>query len=278
MKAMIATAALLLAVAGLSQAADDGANFPFQVGEKLTYQIFWGPFVAGRATLSVEGIEQVDGHDCYHLIAQAKTSGLADFLFHVDITTESWMDVNELYTRRYREHRVEGKKTRNTETLYDYDRHLMTTTNLNNGKTSICPVDEHMQDVVSALYYVRLLPLKSSITNKFLINAQGNNYPMNICPDARKSLWVRPVGDIEALRIEPQPTLNIVAANHGRMWFWVSDDVRKLPLLVSTDMKIGAARLVLYKIESADRPVTATNVSTFNSVNSELATSGEISR
>ena len=277
MKSVVAIATLLLALAGSSQA-DGGEGLPFRVGEKLTYQIFWGPFVAGRATLHVEGIDQVDGHDCYHLIARAGTSGLADLLFHVDSTTESWMDMNELFTRRYREHRVEGKKVRNTEVLYDYERHEMTTTNLNNGKTSVCPLDEHVQDVVSALYYVRMLPLKQSVTNKFLINASGSNYPMNICPDLRKLLWVRPVGDVEALRIEPQPTLNIVAANHGRMWFWVSDDSHKLPLLVSSDMKIGSARLVLYKIESADQALPTTNFSTINQVNSELATSSVISR
>jgi hypothetical protein len=33
------------------------------------------------------------------------------------------------------------------------------------------------------------------------------------------------------------------------MWFWVSDDARHLPLLVSSDMKIGSARLVLAKVE-----------------------------
>src|SRR5258706_38427 len=83
--------------------ADGNSNVPFHVGERLSYQIFWGPFVAGRATLVVDGIESVDGNDCYHLIAEAHTSGLADFLFHVQSKTESWLDVDELCTRRYRE-------------------------------------------------------------------------------------------------------------------------------------------------------------------------------
>jgi len=33
------------------------------------------------------------------------------------------------------------------------------------------------------------------------------------------------------------------------MWFWVSDDIRRLPLLVASDLKIGSAKLILNKIE-----------------------------
>ena len=195
MKKIVVIAGFLLAVAASSWA-NGGENFPFHVGEKLTYQIFWGPFVAGRASLEVQGIEQVDGHDCYHLVAQARTSGLAELLFHVDSTTESWLDVNQLFTRRYRENRVEGKKARNNETVYDYDHKQAVSTNLLNGKTSVMPLDQPVQDVVSALYYVRVQQLKPSVENNFLINAGSTNYSVHVRPDLRKTLWIRPLGDV----------------------------------------------------------------------------------
>jgi hypothetical protein len=254
MKKIVVIAWFLLAMAACSWA-NGGENFPFRVGEKLTYLVFWGPFVAGRASLEVQGIVQVDGHECYHLVAQARTSGLTELLFQVDSTTESWLDVNQLFTRRYRENRVEGKRARNNETVYDYDHQQAISTNLISGKTSVLLLDQPVQDIVSALYYVRVQQLKPAVENKFLINAAGTNYNINICPDQRRTLWIRPLGDVEALRIEPKPTLNIVAANKGRMWFWISDDNRKLPLLISSDMKIGSAKLVLFKVES-DAPET----------------------
>src|SRR5271155_4599497 len=73
-KRLTAILGLLLALSGAARADGDEA-IPFSVGEKLTYQIFWGPFVVGRATLEVAGTGPVDGHDCYHLVARAKTSG-----------------------------------------------------------------------------------------------------------------------------------------------------------------------------------------------------------
>jgi len=231
--------------------ANGGEHFPFHVGEKLTYQIFWGPFVAGRATLEVDGIEQVDGHDCYHLIAKASTVGLADLLFHVDSKTESWLDVALLFTRRYRESRTEGKHVRADETRYDYEGKLAYTTNFVTGKVKTAPLDGPVQDVVSSVYYVRTRPLALNLEENFLINVGDTNYTVNVRPDLRKSLSVRPLGDVSALRIEPHPTLTIVAANKGRMWFWISDDQRRLPLVVASDMKIGSAKFVLFKIEPA---------------------------
>jgi hypothetical protein len=239
---------VLIAVTGRAVAVE---SMPFQVGEKLTYQIFWGPFVAGRATMEVAGIEPVDGHDCYHLVAQARTTGLVDLMFHVESTTESWLDVNELCTRRYRQSRNEGKHAKNDETHFDYISQQGTFTNKVNGKSKTFALTGPVQDVVSTVYYVRSRPLEINLNQSFHMIANASNHVVNVCPDQRKTLAIHPLGDVTALRIEPKPTISMVAANNGRIWFWISDDKRHLPLLVSTTMKIGSAKLVLFKVETA---------------------------
>ena len=247
MKRLTAILVPLLALSGATLA--NGINtVPFAVGEKLTYQIFWGPFVVGRATLEVDGIDPVDGHNCYHLVAKAKTSGLADLLFPVDSTAESWLDCDGLFARQYREDRTEGKHHRSGGTHYDYAHSVTVITNRLNGKEKHFSLDQHVQDVISSLYVVRTRKLMLDSEQTFMINAGTTNYNVTVRPDVRRSIWVRPVGDVQALRIEPTPTLSIIAANKGRMWFWMSDDARRLPLLVNSELKLGDAKLVLYSI------------------------------
>lgn len=241
---------VLLGLAASRVWADGDRDAPFRVGERLTYQIFWGPFVVGRAVLEVRGIETVAGHDCYHLVASAKTSGVAESLYPVDSQTESWLDVKDLVARRFRQKRKEGSHRRDDETLYDYSRNEAVMKNFLNGKEKRAELRQPVQDVVSALYFLRWQPLRLHAKQNFVVNASETNYNVTIKPDQRKSLWVRPVGEVPALRIEPNPTLKIVAANKGRMWFWVSDDARRLPLIVTSDLKLGSAKLVLFKIES----------------------------
>ena len=252
----LATIAAVLFAAVAVCLANGSEDFPFRAGEKLLYTIYWGPFVAGHASLEVESIEAVDGHDCYHLLAKARTSGLVDFLFHVDSTTESWFDAKELCTRRYRQNRVEGKHAKHTETRYDYVHGQFTMTNYLDGTTCVLPLDRPLLDIVSAFFYVRTQPLELNKPQTFLVNAGDTNRLVRILPDQRKTIWTSPLGDVPALRVEPEPTITVVAANKGRMWIWISDDPQKLPLVLISKMPIGSARFQLAEIQTTNPALT----------------------
>ncbi len=242
---------LTVAVAGMACAARamSGPVVPFAVGEKLYYRISWGPLPVGEACLEVAGIENIDGHDCYHLIAKGGTSGLGRLLFPVDSYSESWLDKKLLFSRLFKQDYREGRRTRQQETEYDYDHNEMITKNLKNGREKRLALKGPMQDIVSSLYYARTQPLALDQAQKFMVNVSDTNYAVSFQPDQRRDIDVRPVGEVPALRVEPKPTLKIVAANNGRMWFWISDDARRLPLLLNSTMSIGNAQMVLYKME-----------------------------
>ena len=227
---------------------------PFGVGEKLTYEIRWGPLVAGQATLTVTGLEPLDGQVCYHLVGAAQTTGFVDLLYHVDSKIESWLDATGFFTHRFSQNRREGKSYHAEDSRYDYAAGQITTTNLINGGLKTTTVTGHEQDLLSAFYFLRTQPLQLNHDNHFPVDLTGKHYDVAACPDQRKILYFRPTGDIMALRIEPNPTLNIVAATGGKMWFWVSDDARKLPLMMVAKMKFGSIRLVLAGIEPTTLP------------------------
>ena len=260
-KSLLSILAALLATASAALANGDG--FPFQVGERLTYRIYWGPLIAGEASLEVAGIEAVNGHDCYHLLAKAQTSGLVDLLFHVDSTTESWLDTKQLCTRRYRQNRVEGKRAKRCETIYDYDHGRYTITNQISGAQHVFPLDKPLQDIVSAFYYLRTQLFQLDEPRSFTVNAGDTNRLVRVTPDQRKNIWTNPLGEIPALRVEPNPTITVVSANKGRMWIWISDDAQRIPLVLITTMKIGSARFQLTEVQTTNpalakrlRPVT----------------------
>lgn len=221
----------------------------FAVGEKLQYRIFWGPLPVGEATLHVRGIEQVQGHPCYHLVATAETTGLGRMLFPVESVSESWLDMDGLFSRQYREDRREGRKHRHTEVMFDYAAGQATIRNLQTGKARHTPLTQPTQDIISSVYFVRMQPLALNKTIQFDLLAGDDIWKVTVRPDARQKVEVRPVGKVPALRVEPQPTLSIVAANKGRMWFWITDDDRRFPLMVCSQMRIGSAQLVLYRIQ-----------------------------
>jgi hypothetical protein len=239
----------LLAGGGVSVNAD-ATPLPFFVGEKLTYQVSWGPFPVGRASLEVRNIELVDGHRCYHLVAFARTTGLGELLFPVRNTIESWLDVDGLFSREYKESRQEGRSKHDDEIHYDYQHLTTVIRNVTKNTEKTVPLKQSVQDVVSSVYYVRAQSLLLDAEQTFLFNAGTTNFNVTVTPNQRGAISVKPLGRVTALRLEPKPTLRIVSNNKGRMWFWVSDDDRHLPLQVVSQMKIGSAQLVLNKIET----------------------------
>ena len=124
-------------------------------------------------------------------------------LFHVESRNESWLDVEDLCTRRYRERRIEGKHSRASETRYDYVAKQAWTTNYLTGNIKSLPLESPVQDMVSSLYYVRTQPLALNTNQSFPINVGATNYTVAFRPDVRKTMFFRPTGDIAALRIEP---------------------------------------------------------------------------
>ena len=146
----------------------------------------------------------MDGHDCYHLVAKAKTSGLAEFLFPVDSTAESWLDCDGLFaasTTKTAPRASTIRTTTPTLTTQTRDRDDQPI----NGREHVWPSINTCRTWFRPLYFVRTRKLM--LDSEQIVHAQrlSTNYNMTIRPDLRKSMWVRPVGDIQALRIEPKP-------------------------------------------------------------------------
>jgi hypothetical protein len=243
--------ALGLSGSAWGEAATNGA---FRVGETLKYNIFWGPVIGGKASLQVLGIEPIDGHDCYHLRAQARTVGLAGMLFPVTSTVDAWLDVEGLFTRQHQQNRVEGSHVARNFGAYDYAQRTLTITNQVNGKVHTLDLTEPVRDLISAVYYLRTQPLKLQTPSEFLLQDSTKKHVVIIKPDERRKIDVRPLGEVDALRIEPKPTPRIVAENNGRAWVWISDDYRRLPLLIVCSMPLGSAKFVLERADGQIAP------------------------
>jgi hypothetical protein len=58
------------------------------------------------------------------------------------------------------------------------------------------------------------------------------------------------------------------------MWFWISDDLRRLPLLVNSELKFGNAKLILFSITPGKPSSETTNKPTDSVRSAPLATNG----
>src|SRR5690606_35087534 len=103
---------------------------PFGVGERAEYQVKLGGISVGSGSMEVLGVVDVNGHDTYHTLMRL-SGGLP--LARVDDRFESWIDVDGLFSRRFKQDQKEITfKRRRT---YEFYPERQTYRRLDNGET-----------------------------------------------------------------------------------------------------------------------------------------------
>jgi len=218
----------------------------FGEGEKLVFSVQYGIVNAGDASLEVRNIASLDSVDCYRIVSNARTNDVFSVVFKVRDRYESYMDTTELYSLRYEKHVREGKFKRDEVVDFDQRRHKAI---YQDRDVRIAP---RTQDVLSALYYVRTLPLEVGQSVSVANHTDGKNYPLVINVLRRETVKVD-AGTFDCLVLEPILRGPAIFTQKGRLTVWVTNDRYKMPVLMKSKVVIGSVAAVLKEYTLANR-------------------------
>ena len=218
----------------------------FGEGEKLVFSVQYGIVNAGDASLEIRNIASLDSVDCYRIVSNARTNDVFSVVFKVRDRYESYMDTTELYSLRYEKHVREGKFKR--DEVVEFDQHGHTAV-YQDREVRIAP---RTQDVLSALYYVRTLPLEVGQSVSVANHTDGKNYPLVINVLRRETVKVE-AGTFDCLVLEPILRGPAIFTQKGRLTVWVTNDRYKMPVLMKSKVVIGSVAAVLKEYTLADR-------------------------
>lgn len=197
------------------------ASLPFGPGERAEYQVKLRGIRVGSGSMEVLGTETVEGHETYH-VRMRLSGGLP--LARVDDTFESWIDVEGLFSRRFRQDQREITFRRNR--TYEFDPERRTYRRLDNGEQGSIPTDRPLDDV-SFLYYVRTLPLKigDTYTIPRYFKEDGNPVVIRVL---RKETVTVPAGTFETVVVQPIIQTDGLFGEGGEAEVYFTDDARRV--------------------------------------------------
>jgi hypothetical protein len=229
-----------------SFAAVTPAFVPFGAGEKLVFSVQYGLVTAGEATLEVRNLAAINGHPAYRIISDARTNDFFSKFFSVRDRYESYMDTTALHSLRYEKHVREGKFKRDDAVDFDQIGHRAV------YKDKSVPIPPRTQDVLSALYYVRTLPLQVGQAISIANHTDGKNYPLVVKVLGREHVKVD-AGEFDCIVVEPILRGPGVFNQQGRLTVWLTDDRRRLPVLMKSKVVIGHVAAILKSYEVAKK-------------------------
>jgi hypothetical protein len=211
---------------------------PFGEGERLSFAIQYGLIYAGDATLEIRNIALLDGVKTYHVISSTRTNKAFDLIFKVRDRVESFVDYDNLFSLRFEKHLREGRFKRDEKVLFDQKNHIATF----KDKQITIPPNTH--DFLSALYYVRTLPLEVGQAIAMANHTGGKNYPIYVKALRRERVTV-PAGEFDCIVVEPVLQTTSIFEHKGKLTIWLTDDTVRMPVLMRSKVVIGAFEAVL---------------------------------
>lgn len=223
-------------------------SLPFQPGETLRYDLKWGFFPVGSATMKVLPIDEDAGENGFHRLSfSVRTNEFADAFYKVRTNITSVVDWSFSKSMRYEKSQKEGKTKREIEVLFDYDTGKASYFE-SKKMVSTLSIPSQVLDPLSIAYFFRLQELKPS-TETILPTCDGRKVKMIKVRTGKVEKIRVPAGTYKAIGTVPEmKDLSGVfkKSPDGILRIWYSDDTFKLPVKISSKVIVGSfnARLV----------------------------------
>jgi hypothetical protein len=107
-----------------------------------------------------------------------------------------------------------------------------------------------VHDVLSAFYYVRTVPLPTGATLSIPTHDNKKSYEMVVKVHKRERVEV-PAGKFDCVLVEPMLKSEGVFKSKGSILVWLSDDARRIPVLVKSKIPVGSVSVSLTDLRLA---------------------------
>lgn len=237
-------------------------NTSFQIGEELTYKIYYNwNFVwlsAGEVTFKV-----FDEGDTYHYQAIGKTYPSYEWFFKVKDEYNSWVNKKDLLPVRAERSVHEGKYKLYERISFNQKDQTSTvwraaTKGMIETKTSHT-IDNCVHDILSILYNMRNKDFSNATVGTaealsvFMDQEQYNLNFKYLGKEERKK--VKGFGRFHTLKFQPQLITGTVFNEGDNMTIWVGDDKNRIPVLIESPVSVGSVKVVLKRFKNTRHAV-----------------------
>lgn len=228
---------------------------PFDVGEKLSYDLRFLGVTAATFDTEVQPLKEVSGRKVYQLYARAKTVKLFELVYRADDRINSYWDFDSLYSLRFSMELDESKQSRKVIELYDYEKNRSFFWNrIDHVEKGFMEQKENhdikpwSQDPLSALFYLRAAPLPTEPGKDFRMGVVIDGKPWESVIRYLRTETVFAAGQKREARVYHIENYQNGELKNRENTLWLSNDSTRRILRLETKLRVGTFAVALDKI------------------------------
>lgn len=220
----------------------------FSIPETLKLDLTWTGIKAGEAVMEVK-----DNGDTVKLVSKANSANWVSKFYYVEDVVTSTLTkadpndsgVNFLgVSSHYRIKVIEGKNRKDREIIFDQKSKKATYINHLEKEKLDFPLSTITFDALASFYYVRTLPLEVGKTVFVEVFDNKKLYSIEV-QVLKKETIETDLGKFKTILIKPIMKSEGIFYRKGDILIWLTDDEKRLPVLVKTKVLIGSVKATL---------------------------------
>jgi hypothetical protein len=242
----LAGAGLLVAAAvaarGIAQAGaptvrqDSLLAFPFAVGERMDYDVKFGMFRVGHASMEVVRTDTIRGEPVYHVVFAVY--GHAIF-YTLSDSLQSWFSMRDLTSRRF----TQDTDDNGTPRVNRYEIHPDLGFYVQNERDTLATTAQPLDDA-SFFYFARTLSLEVGHTYTLPRYFKPDRNPVTLRVLGRDTVNT-PYGRFATIAVRPTFKSHGLFSEGGQATVWLSDDRYRIPVAIRTRLSVGSLTMNL---------------------------------
>ena len=224
-------------------APSDTAATVFGIGERMVFNVGYGPINAGEGIVEVLGLIEYKGHTCYHVQSKANSNRFFSSLYKVRDKVTSYIDIGNLCSRYFHKRLREGDYRKTVEIDFD---HLEEEARYSDGNSF--PITPGVQDVLSAFFFCRNLDLDVGDVYDLPAHSSRRTYDLKLIVHRKERVEIE-AGTWDCFVVEPVLEGEGLFKHEGQMTLYISDDQYRVPILIKTKVAVGSIDVELKSYE-----------------------------
>jgi hypothetical protein len=234
----------ILLLAGLFQGSgapeppSRAGQYPFAVGETLTYSAKLGMLTLGSGTLQVAAIDSVRGVETFRL--RFRLRGKTVF-YSLDDVLESWVATEDFASHRFVQDFVENDKPKHRTFEIFPDSGFYR----EKGRDTTFSSPTDPLDDAAFFYFVRITPLEVGQKYVFDRYFKKEKNPVTIEVVKREKMELPDGSKVQCLVLHPVIDTKGLFSKRSDTRIWLTDDERRLPVQIRSKFPFGTITLRL---------------------------------